>query len=156
MEEFISITRTNERSFSVEITNRENVGEHPGTIGCFKTTTTVLNFPIGRKIRIYTNPEFKVVPAGDMTISELEQCLYGNPLYKGNHRGLSVRAWNCLVKADIKTVFQLFTRSEIAIQKIRNLGKTTLDELKELGSDAGLHFGMTKDEIESTLNKLPF
>lgn len=154
--EFISITRTNERSFSVEVTEREYVGEHPGAVGCFKTTTTVLNFPIGRKIRIFTNPEFRVVPAGDMTISELEQCLYGNPLYKGNRSGLSVRAWNCLAKADIKTVLQLFTRSEIAIRKIRNLGKTTLNELKELGSDAGLHFGMTKDEIESTLNKLPF
>lgn len=55
---------------------------------------------------------------------------------------LSVRAYNCLKSADIKTLGDL-ARLEVAdMMKFRNFGKKSLTELEQLVADKGLHFGM--------------
>jgi DNA-directed RNA polymerase subunit alpha len=55
---------------------------------------------------------------------------------------LSVRAYNCLKSAEIKTLGDL-ARLEISdMMKFRNFGKKSLTELEQLISDKGLTFGM--------------
>ncbi len=59
----------------------------------------------------------------EMTIEELE---------------LSVRSFNCLKRAAINTVEELTHRSEEDMMKVRNLGKKSLDEVKNKLEELGL------------------
>lgn len=59
----------------------------------------------------------------EMTIEELE---------------LSVRSFNCLKRAAINTVEELTHRSEDDMMKVRNLGKKSLDEVKNKLEELGL------------------
>ena len=55
---------------------------------------------------------------------------------------LSVRAYNCLKSAEVKTLGDL-ARLEISdMMKFRNFGKKSLTELEQLIEEKGLHFGM--------------
>ncbi|HSW10331.1 MAG TPA: DNA-directed RNA polymerase subunit alpha [Bacillota bacterium] len=44
---------------------------------------------------------------------------------------LSVRAYNCLKRAGINTIDELVHRTEMEMMKVRNLGKKSLDEVKQ-------------------------
>ena len=59
----------------------------------------------------------------EMTIEELE---------------LSVRSFNCLKRASINTVEELTERTEDDMMKVRNLGKKSLDEVKNKLEELGL------------------
>ena len=59
----------------------------------------------------------------EMTIEELE---------------LSVRSFNCLKRASINTVEELTERTEEDMMKVRNLGKKSLDEVKNKLQELGL------------------
>lgn len=55
---------------------------------------------------------------------------------------LSVRAYNCLKAADIKTLGDLVSYNIADLLKFRNFGKKSLTELEELVADKNLTFGM--------------
>ncbi|MFN7312127.1 MAG: DNA-directed RNA polymerase subunit alpha [Bacteroidota bacterium] len=55
---------------------------------------------------------------------------------------LSVRAYNCLKAADIKTLGDLVSYDIQDLLKFRNFGKKSLSELEELAREKGLTFGM--------------
>jgi DNA-directed RNA polymerase subunit alpha len=55
---------------------------------------------------------------------------------------LSVRAYNCLKAAEIKTLGELVNYHIEDLLKFRNFGKKSLSELEEFVRDRGLHFGM--------------
>lgn len=55
---------------------------------------------------------------------------------------LSVRAYNCLKAADIKTLGDLVSYNIADLLKFRNFGKKSLTELEELVADKSLTFGM--------------
>lgn len=55
---------------------------------------------------------------------------------------LSVRAFNCLRAADIKTLGDLVDNDVADLLKFRNFGKKSLAELEELVREKGLTFGM--------------
>lgn len=55
---------------------------------------------------------------------------------------LSVRAYNCLKAADIKTLGDLVDLEIADMMKFRNFGKKSLTELEELVASKNLHFGM--------------
>lgn len=55
---------------------------------------------------------------------------------------LSVRAFNCLRAADIKTLGDLVSFNIADLLKFRNFGKKSLTELEELVADKNLTFGM--------------
>ncbi|MEL6592185.1 MAG: DNA-directed RNA polymerase subunit alpha [Bacteroidota bacterium] len=55
---------------------------------------------------------------------------------------LSVRAYNCLKAADIKTLGDLVSYNIADLLKFRNFGKKSLTELEELVADKNLSFGM--------------
>ena len=52
----------------------------------------------------------------------------------------SVRAYNCLKRANINTVGDLTEKSELEMMKIRNLGKKSLKEVMDKIKDMGLKF----------------
>jgi DNA-directed RNA polymerase subunit alpha len=59
---------------------------------------------------------------------------------------LSVRSYNCLKNADIKTIRDLVQRSEGEMLKTKNFGRKSLNEIKEILSEMGLGLGMKFDE----------
>ena len=66
----------------------------------------------------------------EMTIEELE---------------LSVRSSNCLKRANINTVEELTEKTEDEMLKVRNLGKKSLDEVKNKLEELGLSLKETDE-----------
>ncbi|MBI4169296.1 MAG: DNA-directed RNA polymerase subunit alpha [Acidobacteria bacterium] len=60
---------------------------------------------------------------------------------------LSVRSYNCLKNADIKTIADLVQRTEPEMLKTKNFGRKSLNEIKELLAEMGLSLGMKVDHI---------
>jgi DNA-directed RNA polymerase subunit alpha len=58
---------------------------------------------------------------------------------------LSVRSYNCLKNADIKTIGDLVTRSEAEMLKTKNFGRKSLNEIKDILTEMGLSLGMDID-----------
>ncbi|HSR53826.1 MAG TPA: DNA-directed RNA polymerase subunit alpha [Acidobacteriota bacterium] len=59
---------------------------------------------------------------------------------------LSVRSYNCLKNANIRTIGELVQRTEAEMLKTKNFGRKSLNEIKEILADMGLQFGMKMDE----------
>lgn len=59
---------------------------------------------------------------------------------------LSVRSYNCLKNADIKTIGDLVQKSEPEMLKTKNFGRKSLNEIKEILAEMGLSFGMKLGE----------
>jgi DNA-directed RNA polymerase subunit alpha len=55
---------------------------------------------------------------------------------------LSVRAYNCLKSADVRTLGDLVNLDISDMMKFRNFGKKSLTELEQLVAEKGLTFGM--------------
>jgi DNA-directed RNA polymerase subunit alpha len=55
---------------------------------------------------------------------------------------LSVRAANCLENAGIRFIGELVMRSEHEMMKTKNFGRKTLNEIKDMLAELGLHLGM--------------
>jgi DNA-directed RNA polymerase subunit alpha len=59
---------------------------------------------------------------------------------------LSVRSYNCLKNADIRTIRDLIKRTEKDMLGTKNFGKKSLTEIKDMLHGMGLDFGMDFDE----------
>ena len=59
---------------------------------------------------------------------------------------LSVRAYNCLKNANIRTIGDLVQRSEQEMLRTKNFGRKSLNEIKELLQRMNLQLGMKIDE----------
>lgn len=59
---------------------------------------------------------------------------------------LSVRSYNCLEAAGIKTIRDLVQKTESEMLKYRNFGRKSLTEIKTILRDMGLSFNMKLDE----------
>ncbi len=62
---------------------------------------------------------------------------------------LSVRSYNCLQKANIKTIRELVQKTDSEMLKTRNFGRKSLNEIKQILSEMGLSLGMSDDEIRA-------
>ncbi|MFW6161168.1 MAG: DNA-directed RNA polymerase subunit alpha [Planctomycetota bacterium] len=60
---------------------------------------------------------------------------------------LSVRAQNCLESENIQTVRDLIGKTETELLAVRNLGKTSLSDIKEKLANLGLTLGMSLDDL---------
>jgi len=58
---------------------------------------------------------------------------------------LSVRSYNCLKNADIKTIADLVQKSEPEMLRTKNFGRKSLNEIKEILHTMGLRLGMRVD-----------
>lgn len=61
---------------------------------------------------------------------------------------LSVRSYNCLQKANIKTISELVTKTDSEMLKTRNFGRKSLNEIKAILIEMGLHLGMTPEDLK--------
>ena len=59
---------------------------------------------------------------------------------------LSVRSYNCLKNANIKTISELVQRTDAEMLKTRNFGRKSLNEIKKILEEMGLSLGMNVDE----------
>lgn len=58
---------------------------------------------------------------------------------------LSVRSYNCLKNANVKTIGDLVTKSETEMLKTKNFGRKSLNEIKDILAEMGLSLGMNFD-----------
>jgi DNA-directed RNA polymerase subunit alpha len=58
---------------------------------------------------------------------------------------LSVRSYNCLKNANIKTIGDLVTKSESEMLKTKNFGRKSLNEIKDILAEMNLSLGMDVD-----------
>jgi DNA-directed RNA polymerase subunit alpha len=59
---------------------------------------------------------------------------------------LSVRSYNCLKNANIRTIRELVQKTEAEMLKTKNFGRKSLNEIKEILSSMGLSLGMKLDQ----------
>jgi DNA-directed RNA polymerase subunit alpha len=78
--------------------------------------------------------EQELVEKLNMPISELE---------------LSVRSSNCLQEADINSIGELVSKTEMEMLKYRNFGKKSLTEINAVLVTMGLHLGMKIESLNS-------
>jgi DNA-directed RNA polymerase subunit alpha len=63
---------------------------------------------------------------------------------------LSVRSYNCLKNANIRTIGDLVARTEAEMLKTKNFGRKSLNEIKDILSEMGLSLGMDFDPKKIT------
>ncbi|MGE0456330.1 MAG: DNA-directed RNA polymerase subunit alpha [Vicinamibacteria bacterium] len=66
---------------------------------------------------------------------------------------LSVRSYNCLKNANIRTIGELVQKSEAEMLKTKNFGRKSLNEIKEILSGMGLSLGMKVDNWPAPQNQ---
>jgi DNA-directed RNA polymerase subunit alpha len=59
---------------------------------------------------------------------------------------LSVRSYNCLKNANIRTIRELVQKTEAEMLKTKNFGRKSLNEIKEILQSMGLSLGMRLDQ----------
>ena len=59
---------------------------------------------------------------------------------------LSVRSYNCLRNAEIRTIRELVQKTEVEMLKTKNFGRKSLNEIKEILTSMGLRLGMRLDQ----------
>ena len=59
---------------------------------------------------------------------------------------LSVRAYNCLKNANIRTIRELVHKTELEMLRTKNFGRKSLNEIKEILLGMGLNLGMRLDQ----------
>jgi DNA-directed RNA polymerase subunit alpha len=97
-------------------------------------------------LSIFVNFEERTEVVADTTGSDLDK-LRENLQRSIDELELSVRSYNCLKNADIKTIGDLVQRSESEMLKTKNFGRKSLNEIKELLAEMGLSLGMKIDGI---------
>jgi DNA-directed RNA polymerase subunit alpha len=96
------------------------------------------NFPVGA-------PEAEETQRDELLPRpELNENLFRNV----DELELSVRASNCLKTANIRTIADLVQKTESELLKTKNFGKKSLNEIKTILGEMGLHLGMRLDPEE--------
>jgi len=79
-------------------------------------------------------------------ISEHDREAWSEKLSKSvDEMELSVRSYNCLKNANIRTIGELVQKTEAEMLKTKNFGRKSLNEIKEILTSMGLSLGMKLD-----------
>ena len=79
-------------------------------------------------------------------ISEADREVWWEKLNKSvDEMELSVRSYNCLKNANIRTIGELVQKTEAEMLKTKNFGRKSLNEIKEILAGMGLSLGMKLD-----------
>ena len=81
-------------------------------------------------------------------VDEVRQKLVENLGRSVDELELSVRSYNCLKNANIKTIGELVQRNEPEMLKTRNFGRKSLNEIKEILTSMGLGLGMDLEGVD--------
>lgn len=83
---------------------------------------------------------------GALANSMNEEPIFNSNLLKSvEELELSVRSYNCLKNANIKTIADLVQKSEQEMLRTKNFGRKSLNEIKEILHTMGLRLGMRVD-----------
>jgi DNA-directed RNA polymerase subunit alpha len=102
-------------------------------------------FILIQHFRLFSDKSIELETGKDSEIEQVdEELLHMRKLLKTSLHDLdlSVRAYNCLKAADVKTLGDLVTLEISDMMKFRNFGKKSLAELEQLVAEKGLNFGM--------------
>ena len=78
-------------------------------------------------------------------VSSEDPIFNANLLKSVDELELSVRSYNCLKNANIKTIADLVQKSEQEMLRTKNFGRKSLNEIKEILHTMGLRLGMRVD-----------
>ncbi len=79
-------------------------------------------------------------------VDEKKQKMLANMAKCVEELELSVRSYNCLKNANIQTIAELVQKTDSEMLKTRNFGRKSLNEIKEILEEMGLHLGMKVEE----------
>jgi len=95
--------------------------------------------------KLFSDKSMELETGADSEVEQVdEEMLHMRKLLKTSLHDLdlSVRAYNCLKAADVKTLGELVQLEISDMMKFRNFGKKSLAELEQLVAEKGLTFGM--------------
>jgi DNA-directed RNA polymerase subunit alpha len=85
-------------------------------------------------------------PTTPVEVSDEEKGVLYERLAKSvDEMELSVRSYNCLKNANIRTIGELVQKTEVEMLKTKNFGRKSLNEIKEILASMGLSLGMKLD-----------
>ena len=85
-------------------------------------------------------------PSVPVEVSDEEKGVLYERLTKSvDEMELSVRSYNCLKNANIRTIGELVQKTEVEMLKTKNFGRKSLNEIKEILASMGLSLGMKLD-----------
>ncbi|MGB9735251.1 MAG: DNA-directed RNA polymerase subunit alpha [bacterium] len=95
-----------------------------------------------------------VIEHGSLEVIHTEKVQEDNKLAELLNKNIdelefSVRATNCLKNANIKTIGELVLKTEQEILQMKNFGRKSLNEIKEVLASMGLHLGMKPLEVDT-------
>ena len=86
-------------------------------------------------------------PSVPVEVSDEEKGVLYERLAKSvDEMELSVRSYNCLKNANIRSIGELVQKTEIEMLKTKNFGRKSLNEIKEILGSMGLSLGMKLDD----------
>jgi DNA-directed RNA polymerase subunit alpha len=104
-------------------------------------------------IRDHLNIFINLEDAGDLqqdTTADAPRAALNENLDKSvEELELSVRSYNCLKNANIRTIRELVLKTEGEMLKTKNFGRKSLNEIKEILTGMGLSLGMRLDQPAS-------
>jgi DNA-directed RNA polymerase subunit alpha len=99
------------------------------------------------QIFINIEEEEEEVEGPVVEVSDEEKSVLWEKLNKSvDEMELSVRSYNCLKNASIRTIGELVQKSESEMLKTKNFGRKSLNEIKEILAGMGLSLGMKLDD----------
>jgi DNA-directed RNA polymerase subunit alpha len=105
-------------------------------------------------IRDHLNIFINLEDAGDLqqdTAADTPRAALNENLDKSvEELELSVRSYNCLKNANIRTIRELVQKTEGEMLKTKNFGRKSLNEIKEILHSMGLSLGMRVDQPAGT------
>jgi DNA-directed RNA polymerase subunit alpha len=101
-------------------------------------------------LQIFINIEEEDEEEGESPVVEVSDeekgALYEKLGKSVDEMELSVRSYNCLKNANIRTIGELVQKTESEMLKTKNFGRKSLNEIKEILSGMGLSLGMKLDD----------
>jgi DNA-directed RNA polymerase subunit alpha len=101
-------------------------------------------------LQIFINLEEEDEEEGESPVVEVSDeekgALYEKLQKSVDEMELSVRSYNCLKNASIRTIGELVQKTESEMLKTKNFGRKSLNEIKEILAGMGLSLGMKLDD----------
>jgi DNA-directed RNA polymerase subunit alpha len=98
-------------------------------------------------MNIFINLDESADEAGDAQAEQQQSGSLNENLDKSvEELELSVRSYNCLKNANIRTIRELVQKTEGEMLKTKNFGRKSLNEIKEILHSMGLSLGMRLDQ----------
>ncbi len=101
-------------------------------------------------LQIFINLEEEDEEEGESPVVEVSDeekgALYDKLQKSVDEMELSVRSYNCLKNASIRTIGELVQKTESEMLKTKNFGRKSLNEIKEILAGMGLSLGMKLDD----------